>query len=150
MNNNSLVRNISIGLIITRIMEEKEFSVDELRLKLGITTSSLNELLSSNSIDTILLLKISKALRYDFFRLYSSHLMLHYGISSSVSRTKSKVDIEGVQIRKNVYTKELIFHLIKKVRTNKMSIKDVILKYGIPKTTFYKWLQKYPNEIKSK
>jgi hypothetical protein len=70
--------------------------------------------------------------------------MLHHGISNTLSKKTENVEIEGIQIRKNVYTKELIEFLVNKVRNNEMNSSQVITQYGIPKTTFYKWLQKYP------
>jgi transposase-like protein len=69
--------------------------------------------------------------------------MLHHGISNTLSNKMGDVEVEGIHIRKNVYTKELIEFLVNKVSRKEMSISQVISTYGIPKTTFYKWLQKY-------
>ena len=63
----------------------------------------------------------------------------------SLNKT-GNVEIEGIQIRKNVYTKELIEFLVNKVRNNQMNSSQVITQYGIPKTIFYKWLKKYPKD----
>jgi hypothetical protein len=120
--------------------------MNEIRIKMGCSTRTLNKMLQSSTLDALVLLKWSKVLRYDFFRLYSSHLMLHHGISNTLSRKTENVEIDGIQIRKNVYTKELIEFLVNKVRNNEMVSSQVITQYGIPKTTFYKWLQKYPKE----
>jgi hypothetical protein len=146
MNPNNLVRDIHIGNLINYVLSEKKVSLNEIRSKMGFSTRIINQMLNSPSIDTLLLLKWSKVLRYDFFRLYSSHLMLHHGISNTLSKKEDNLEIEGIQIRKNVYTKELIQFLVNKVRSNEMNTRQVINQYGIPKTTFYKWLQKYPKE----
>jgi hypothetical protein len=143
---NHLVRNIHIGAIINEVIQIKKISIDELKIKMGCTTRILNKYLDSKTMDSSTLLKWSKVLKYDFFRLYSSHLMLHHGISNTLSNKMVDVQVEGIHIRKNVYTKELIEFLVNKVNSKEMSISQVISTYGIPKTTFYKWLQKYSKE----
>lgn len=146
MNPNNLVRDIHIGSIISIVITEKNLTLNEVRIKMGSSTRAINNMLNASAIDTIALLKWSKVLKYDFFRLYSSHLMLHHGISNTISKKTDNVEIEGIHIRKNVYTKELIQFVVNKVRNKKMSTRQVINEYGIPKTTFYKWLQKFPKE----
>lgn len=146
MENNSIVRNIHIGEVIQKVLLEKGYTIESIRLKFGITLRSTMSMLNSESLDTLALLKWSKILKYDFFRLYSSHLMLHHGISNTLTNKSGNVKIDGIQIRKNVYTKELIQFVVNKVRNKEMATKQVISQYGIPKTTFYKWLQKYPKE----
>jgi hypothetical protein len=143
MEPNNLVRNIHIGELIGKVMKEKNIPLKVAVYKMKLSTKTVNKQLSSSSIEAIDLLKWSKILRYDFFRLYSCHLMLHHGISNALVKNQGAVKIEGIHIRKNVYTKELIYFLISKVRKQEMSAMQVVKKYGIPKTTFYKWLQKY-------
>jgi hypothetical protein len=145
MKSNFLVRNVNIGLIINEVIKIKKVKLYQFASNLGVSRTELNKYLKSESIDTMILLKISKILRYDFFRLYSSHLMLHHGISNNLNRNKQEFIIQGINIRKNVYTKEMVSFLILKVRSNEMKANEVIKRYGIPKTTFYKWLQKYPD-----
>lgn len=144
MNPNNLVRDIHIGNIISQIIIEKKIDINELKARLGMSTRTFNKTLSSRSLDASVMLKWSKVLRYDFFRLYSSHLMLHHGISNTLSKKTDDVNIQGIHIRKNVYTKEMIQFLINKVRNQEMTAMEIISQYAIPKTTFYKWLQKYP------
>jgi predicted transcriptional regulator len=147
MESNILVRNLHIGDIISKIIIEKKMKMADIKSKMCITSKTLNKMLIAKSLDTTHLLKWSKVLRYDFFRLYSSHLMLHHGISNTLTRKTDSLNIQGIHIRKNVYTKDLIQFLINKVQTNEMTPMEVINQYAIPKTTFYKWLQKYaPND----
>jgi predicted transcriptional regulator len=146
MNNNSFIRDIHIGDIISKILEIKRINKKDFGQSIDASIFEIKNILKGKSMDTNLLLKCSKVLRYDFFRLYSSHLMLHHGISNSMSNKKEQNNIDGINIRKNVYTKELILYLISKVRNKEMTTKEVINKFGIPRTTFYKWLQKYPKE----
>ena len=146
MNPNNLVREIHIGNIISFVINEKKLTLNELRIKMVCSTRTINNMLNESSIDTQSLLKLSKVLKYDFFRLYSSHLMLHHGISNTISKQVDNIEVEGIHIRKNVYTKELIEFIVNKVRSKEMSTRQVISQYGIPKTTLYKWLQKFPKE----
>jgi hypothetical protein len=144
----NIIRNIHIGSIIKEVIQEKKISSEELKIKIGYSSRDINNLFISKSIDSLELLKWSKALGYDFFRLYSSHLMHHHGISNSPTKKIDTIEIGGVQMQKNIYTKELIQFLVNKVRKCEMNSSQVINQYGIPKTTFYKWLQKYPKENK--
>jgi hypothetical protein len=144
MEPNNLVRNIHIGEIISKIIIEKKINMNELKARMGMSTSTINKMLISKSLDASVMLKWSKVLRYDFFRLYSSHLMLHHGISNALTKKTKDANIQGIHIRKNVYTKDIINFLVHKVGSNEMTPMEVINQYAIPKTTFYKWLQKYP------
>jgi DNA invertase Pin-like site-specific DNA recombinase len=47
------------------------------------------------------------------------------------------------QFRKNIYTREIIDFILERIQTNEMSKNEVIERYGIPKTTLYKWISKY-------
>jgi hypothetical protein len=75
--------------------------------------------------------------------------MLHHGISNTLSRKSDPLNIQGIHIRKNVYTKDIINFLVHKVGSNEMTPMEVINQYAIPKTTFYKWLQKYSTNDES-
>lgn len=145
MESNNLVRNLHIGEIISKIIIEKKMKTADIKSKMRITTRTLNKMLSAKSMDASDMLKWSKVLRYDFFRLYSSHLMLHHGISNTLTRKTDPLNVQGIHIRKNVYTKDLIQFLVNKVRNKEMTAMEIINQYAIPKTTFYKWLQKYPS-----
>lgn len=144
MESNNLVRNIHIGRLIKEVVTKQNIDNSLLIKKMDCSGETLLFYYNSKTLDAGLLLKFSKILRYDFFRLYSSHLMLHHGISNTLANKKTENIVEGVRIRKNVYTKELISYLLDKIRNNEMTKVEVISKYGVPKTTLYKWMQKYP------
>ncbi|RKE77168.1 hypothetical protein DEU39_3930 [Chryseobacterium sp. AG363] len=100
----------------------------------------------SEGIDVLDLLRWSKLLEYDFFRLYSQHIILYAppkGNLLSIKSSKSKMPT----FRKNIYTIELIDFIIELVNTGKKTKQEIIDQYNIPKTTLYKWLEKY-NEKK--
>ncbi|MGG5207674.1 transposase [Chryseobacterium sp. MIQD13] len=99
------------------------------------------------SIDTDLLLKWSKLLEYDFFRLYSQHMILYSPPNPVNGRKRSEKSVLP-QFRKNLYTKEIIDFILELIESETKSKKQVIEEYKIPKTTLYKWISKYkkPNE----
>ena len=132
-------------------MEEMKVSFDDLVLRSGVDGEVLDKVFSTNDISCSLLLKISKVLKYDFFRVYSHHLLLYSHLEMRFTRNdnvaysikKSKM---LPSFTKNAYTPEIISFLIKKLVSNKMTKADIIQKYKIPKTTLYRWCNKYIND----
>ena len=101
----------------------------------------INEMFLNESIQTNILLRWSKLLSYDFFRVYSQHLIF-YAPPSKGDSSPEKSNTQLPQFRKNIYTKEVIDFIIEQITTGEMSKKEIIEKYNIPKTTLYKWLSK--------
>ena len=94
------------------------------------------------NLPTDLLLKWSRILEYDFFRIYSQHLILYAPQSAkepTLEHTKSSLP----QFRKNIYTKEIIDFILEQISSGEMTKTQVMEKYNIPKTTLYKWISKY-------
>ena len=101
----------------------------------------INEMFLNENIQTDILLRWSKLLSYDFFRVYSQHLIF-YTHPSKGDSSPEKANTQLPQFRKNIYTKEVIDFIIEQITTGEMSKKEIIEKYNIPKTTLYKWLSK--------
>ena len=101
----------------------------------------INEMFLNENIQTDILLRWSKLLSYDFFRVYSQHLIF-YAPPSKGDGSPEKTNTQLPQFRKNIYTKEVIDFIIEQITTGEMSKKEIIEKYNIPKTTLYKWLSK--------
>lgn len=95
-----------------------------------------------NDLPTDVLMKWSKLLEYDFFRLYSQHLILYAPPSASNKKQKT-ITTSLPKFRKNIYTKEIIDFILEQIESGEMTKKEVIEQYRIPKTTIYKWLNKY-------
>lgn len=102
----------------------------------------IKEMYQQTSVDTEMLLRWSKLLDYDFFRVYTQHLIL-YAPQSSKEKIVRTTQSSLPQFRKNIYTKEIINFILEQVSTGTMTKKEVISKYRIPKTTLYKWISKY-------
>lgn len=135
-----LYKVIHIGQSIKELVDQKEVTIERICNFLSKDEEFVQSIYESKSIDTDLLLRWSKLLEYDFFRLYSSHLIL-YAPPSAVNKTKEKTD-KTPQFRKNIYTQEIKDFIIKKIDTKEMSPADVIKEYSIPKSTLHRWLQK--------
>ena len=109
------------------------------------TEDEVIEMYQQENLPTDILLKWSKLLEYDFFRLYSQHLILYAPLSAVDEKTKLKKRSSLPQFRKNIYTKEIINFVLEQINTKEMTKTEVIERYGIPKTTLYKWISKYKN-----
>ena len=97
---------------------------------------------NKSSLDSDLLLRWSKLLEYDLFRLYSQHLMLYSPVITN--KTNKKANVNSLpKFRKNIYTKEVIDFILDQIKNEKMSKREIIERYNIPKTTLYKWIIKY-------
>ena len=134
-------KDIHIGQMIKALVAEKEIESLRIRNFLKCTSEQVQQIYLSKSIDVENLLKWSKLLEYDFFRIYSQHLIL-YAPPAASEKTKSKSKTLP-KFRKNIYTKEVIDFILDQINTNKMTKNQVIERYKIPKTTLYKWLNKY-------
>ncbi len=98
----------------------------------------------SESMNTEILLKWSKLFEYDFFRIYSQHLILYAPSSVDEKAKEQKSKTTSLpQIRKNIYTKEIIDFILELIATGKKTKAQIIEEYRIPKTTLYKWESKY-------
>lgn len=105
------------------------------------TEKQLSVMYESKSLDTDVILSFSKLLEYDFFRIYSQHLII-YSPRSAQSISNPEAEKSSLpQFRKNIYTKEIISFILDSVAKGKITKNQVIEQYGIPKTTLYKWLK---------
>jgi transcriptional regulator with XRE-family HTH domain len=62
---------INIGELVQKRMDELGMTQSELARRVGTSSQNLGKMLKRSSIDTQRLLKLSKALRFDFFQYYS-------------------------------------------------------------------------------
>ncbi|TZF98965.1 transposase (plasmid) [Chryseobacterium panacisoli] len=139
-----LFKNIHIGELIQKRVQETGFSSDRILNFMQCSHKELAEMYNSKFLDTETLLKWSKLLTYDFFRLYSQHLVLYSPPLSSDYYQKLKHEKTQLpKFRKNIYTVEIIDFILNLLKTNEKTKQQIIEEYRIPKTTLYKWIQKY-------
>lgn len=135
-------KDIHIGQLIKIKTAESGIELSRICKFIQLNENDILKMYESKNIDTELLLKWSKILEYDFFRLYSQHLIF-YAPRASTENTTEIRHTSLPQFRKNVYTKEIIEFVLEQISGGEMSRKQVIEQYKIPKTTLYKWIKKY-------
>lgn len=133
------LKDIHIGKMIETLVKEREIQLSRICKFFGCTEDIIGKMFQSKSLDTEILLRWSKLLEYDFFRIYSQHLILYAPHSVQVNKQETGVP----QFRKNIYTKEIIDFILERIESGDMTNNEIIKKYRIPKTTLYKWISKY-------
>ena len=139
-------KNIHIGQLILRLVTEKEIDDDRIVKFLKVPSSKIKEMYQSKDLGTEMLLLWSKLLEYDFFRIYSQHLLL-YAPPASLNYKIKETDSKLPQFRKNVYTTEIINFIVELYHNKEMTQKEIMDQYNIPKTTLYKWIKKHNKEM---
>ncbi|RLJ31959.1 hypothetical protein CLU97_1400 [Chryseobacterium sp. 7] len=137
------LKNLNIGSSIEDIVDKNRIEMQRICNFLKCTEADVFAMYKSKSLDTEVLLRWSKLLEYDFFRLYSQHLILYSPPSSTEAAQKGKILNSLPVFRKNLYTMEMIEFILEKISNGEMTKSQVITEYRIPKTTLYKWVQKY-------
>ncbi|MFS4471753.1 transposase [Chryseobacterium sp. T20] len=134
------IKDIHIGNLIRSKVEEYQISIERISRFLNRTEEEVEMMFHAKSMDTDVLLKWCKLLKFDFFRFYTGHLILY--------APQSRIDNEFTQkndtlvFRKSIYTQEVKDFILDKIKTGKMTANDAVKRYRIPKTTLYKWMKK--------
>lgn len=137
-------KNIHIGSLIESKWREKNIPMERLSRFMKSTEDEILSMFQQEKSDTEMLLKWSKLLEYDFFRLYSHHLILYSPPASlQYIGKKTKSSSKLPEFRKNLYTQEIIDFLLELVNSGEKTKLEIINEYRIPKTTLYKWISKY-------
>lgn len=137
------VKNIHVGSVIYEKVLEKEIGIERIQDFFKCSQDDIQKMYKSKSMDTEILLKWCKLLKYDFFRIYVQHLILfspHTKMNSETKKTDTPV------FRKNIYSKEIIDFILELLDKKQKTKSQIIEEYRIPKTTLYKWLAKYSNK----
>lgn len=136
-------KNIHIGQLIKIKVTEGSIETTRICNFLKCSKSEIYQMYEAHSLDTETLLRWSKLLSYDFFRVYTQHLILFSPPSSIEKNESNNQKSELPQFRKNIYTKEVIDFILELIDTGTKTKLQVIDEYKIPKTTLYKWINKY-------
>lgn len=135
-------KNIHIGhLIKSKVLEHEDIALDRICNFFDCDEEKIQMMYASENLETDLLLKWSKLLKFDFFRIYTQHLILYSPPQSSVSKNSKNSTLP--QFRKNIYTKEIIEFILELIEKGEKDKKEIIDEYRIPKNTLYKWINKY-------
>lgn len=135
-------QHIHLGQIVEQRVTENGIDISRICNFFKYTEDKIREMYLQKNLPTDILLKWSKLLEYDFFRLYSQHLIL-YSPPSAVAKEPKRSKAKLPQFRKNIYTKEVIDFILGQIQSAEMTKNEVMERYRIPKTTLYKWIEKY-------
>ncbi|MDR6919570.1 MULTISPECIES: transposase [Chryseobacterium] len=130
-------KNIHIGSLISQRVAECGIEISRICNFMKLEEKEIKKMYQEKILDTKVLLKWSKLLEHDFFRIYSQHLILY---APPPHPQVLKVESQLPQFRKNIYTKEIIDFILAQIQSEEMSRNQVIEQYKIPKTTLYKWM----------
>ncbi|WP_317165501.1 hypothetical protein [Chryseobacterium gallinarum] len=104
------------------------------------TEDEINEMYLQENLPTNILLRWSKLLEYDFFRIYSQHLILYAPTLTSLRDSPAS---KLPRFRKNIYTSELIDFILELIAKKQKTKRQITDEYGIPYTTLCKWIAKH-------
>ncbi len=136
-------KEIHIGELIKIRVEECGIEMDRICNFFNCTKAEILNMYEADDLKIKELLKWSKLLEYDFFRIYSQHLIFFSPPSGLNYKLSVKSKSELPRFRKNIYTKEIIYFILEKINKGDKTKAQVIQEYRIPKTTLYKWISKY-------
>ncbi|MET3037667.1 helix-turn-helix domain-containing protein [Chryseobacterium sp. NRRL B-14859] len=141
-------KDFHLGKLIKKLVDEND--IDSLRISKFLRCSELDiqRMYEAKSLNTEVLLRWSKLLDYDFFRLYSQHLIL---FSPRVKNQDSSLKLTQrsnlPQFKKNIYTRQVIDFILEEIASGTKTRKEIMEDYNIPKATLYRWVNKYGNKI---
>ncbi|ROI06893.1 transposase [Chryseobacterium sp. G0240] len=141
-------KDFHLGKLIKKLVDEND--IDSLRISKFLRCSELDiqRMYEAKSLNTEVLLRWSKLLDYDFFRLYSQHLIL---FSPRVKNQDSSLKLTQrsnlPQFKKNIYTKQVIDFILEEIASGTKTRKEIMEDYNIPKATLYRWVNKYGSKI---
>ncbi|WP_374459588.1 transposase [Chryseobacterium taeanense] len=136
-------KEIHIGSIIQTRVEDTSTDLERICKFMKSTKKQVNEMYASKSLDTDVLMRWSKLLEYDFFRIYSQHLIL-YSPPSKVDKKDEKKSMLP-NFRKSIYTREVIDFIVELIETQEKTMPQIVKEYRIPKSTLHRWTKKYGN-----
>lgn len=137
------LKRIHIGHYIHQKVIENKIDITRICNFFNTREEEIQSFYESEDINTTDLLRWCKLLEYDFFRIYTGHLILYSPPSKNANSTPSDLPV----FKKNIYTNEVIDYLLELISKKKKTIPEVIERYKIPKTTLYKWIKKHNTNI---
>lgn len=142
-------KTLHIGKLIKKKVEESGLEMSRICGFLQLEEKDIKLMYESPSIKTEVLLRWSKLLKHDFFRLYSQHLILYPVPPQETNPNKTKTHKSKLpEFRKNIYTQEVIDYILELLQSGQKTKLEIVEEYRIPKTTLYKWISK--NKAKNK
>lgn len=135
-------KRIHIGNLIQEEVKTSKIENGRIYNFMNCDEKEIEEMYKSADLPTNILLKWCKLLEYDFFRIYSQHLIL-FSAQKSGSKSNKENKSSLPNFRKNLYTKELISFVLELIQTGEKTRAQITEEYRIPKNTLLKWIEKY-------
>ena len=135
-------KDIHIGKMIEQLVREREMDSQRIANFLNVEDGEIETMYQLKSMDAEMLLKWCKLLEYDFFRIYSQHLLL-YAPFGQIKQEERRKKTSLPQFKKKLYTPEIIEFIVELVEKEEKTKQEIINEYRIPKTTLYKWIKKH-------
>lgn len=142
-------KDIHIGKLIQERMSECNIDIDRACNFLKVSEEIIMQMFDEKSLDSEILLHWSKLLEYDFFRIYSQHLILYAPQDTNKASRKKDKKTSLPVFKKNIYTHEVIMYLVDLVKSGRKSMRNIQQEYNIPSTTILRWVNKYGNNAES-
>ena len=131
--------NIKLGTLIQQQVKENNIDMTRICNFFNLKEEEIKEMYELKTFDSGLLLKWSKLLEYDFFRIYSQHLLLY---CEKGKKQYENIDTSLPFFRKRIYMEESIALILKEINEGKNTKKEIIDKYSLSKSTVYRWIRK--------
>ena len=93
---------LHIGKLIGKKIKEIGMTKSEMSRRIDVTPQSTNYILAKNSVDTDLLLKISRTLDYDFFQHYLGLNQQGRGNETLINVSSTELKNQIAEIRKEI------------------------------------------------
>lgn len=136
-------KNIHLGTLIRKRVMECKIGTSRICNFFKCSEEDIIKMYHQEDLPVKILLQWSKLLEYDFFRIYSQHLILYAPQNLNYRPLSKNKKSTLPQFRKNIYTKEIIDFMLDLIKTGEKTRNQVAEEYRIPKTTLYKWIDKY-------
>lgn len=136
-------KHIHIGELIRKRMQECAVNGSRASEFLKVDEEEIEQMLEADSLSCDILLRWSKLLEYDFFRIYTQHLILYSPQDINKAKRTKKDETTLPVFKKNIYTQEVINYLIELVDNGSKTLKQIQDEYNIPATTVIRWVDKY-------
>lgn len=138
-------RNIHIGSLVAQRMKECGIDLERAAKFIDVSVMEIEQMFTLKSLDSHVLLRWCKLLKYDFFRIYSQHLILYAPQHrSKIEKNNDEKESESLLpvFKKHIYTQEIIEYLVELVDTGQKTARDIQIDYNIPATTVLRWIDK--------
>lgn len=136
-------KDIHIGSLIHQQIKKTKIKTDRICNFFKCTETEIEEMYLSKNLSTDIVLGWCKLLEYDFFRIYTQHLILYAPPATPKLKENTNDTSNLPQFRKNIYTKEMIDFILELLESGEKTKQQVTADYKIPRSTLYKWVNKY-------